>query len=53
MLEIEINIDDDIVERCVIYTDDTPESVAKNLIEKYKLNYEERKIILDQLRGYF
>ena len=53
LMEIELNIDKEIVEKCPIYEGDNSEDLAKKLIKKYNLNETEGKIILTQLKEYF
>ena len=48
-MEIEINIDEEIVERCVIYEGDSAEKLSKHMAKKYNLNEEERQAIIEQL----
>jgi len=51
-MEIEININEEIVERCVIYEGDTPEELSKSMSKKYNLTEDETNIIIEQLRSY-
>jgi len=53
ILEVEINIEDEIKEKCLIYEGDTSLMVIKRLTEKYNLNDEEQEIIYKQLKGHF
>ena len=53
IIELEINIDDTTVEKCVIYQGETPENVAQKIIEKYNLNKEEGQLVIDQLKNHF
>lgn len=52
IVEIEVNIDEEMVERCVIYEGDTVEDVANKLAKKHKLTEGEKKTIKKQLRIY-
>jgi hypothetical protein len=49
ILEVEVNINEKVVEKCIIYKDDTCENVAKKLAKKYNLKENEKKLIIQQL----
>jgi len=49
ILEVEVNINEKVVEKCIIYKDDTCENIAKKLAKKYNLKDNEKKLIIQQL----
>lgn len=53
ILEVEINIDNKIIETCLIYEGDTAETIIEKVGQKHKLNKEEKGIIMEQLKQYF
>jgi hypothetical protein len=53
IMEIEINIDAKIVEKCLAYVGDTAEGVSRRIAKKHQLTEKERKIILKQLKLQF
>ena len=53
ILEVEINMDEKNVEKCVVDKGETCESVVEKVVVKYSLNDIEQKLVLDQLKVYF
>jgi len=53
ILEVEINIDNKVIEKCLIYEGDTPETIIQKVGQKHRLNKEEREIIMNQLKQHF
>lgn len=52
-MRLELKIDRETVEECVIYEGDTPELLARKIAGKHKLSEEERKSVATQLQQYF
>jgi len=50
---VEINIDEETVEKCVIYKGEQLDAIADNIAHKYNLNKAEREVIINQLSKYF
>lgn len=53
LLEVEINIDERTVEKCVIYKGELLQEVVDSIARKYSLNETERSLIINQLSKYF
>jgi hypothetical protein len=53
IMEVEINIDERIAEKCYIYNKESPRDIAAKIATKYNLNKDERILILKQLRQHF
>ena len=53
LFEVEININEEIVENCVIYEGETSKSVTNRIVKKYHLSEEEEQIVLKQLKNAF
>ena len=51
-MEIEVNIDEEMVERCTIYEGDTIEDLTNKLARKHKLTEGEKNAIKQQLKLY-
>lgn len=52
ILEVEVNINEKVVEKCIIYKGDTCEAVASKLAEKYHLKDSEKEVVIKQLQKY-
>ena len=52
-MEIEINIDEELAEKCLVYEGDTSENLARRIAKKHKLSEEETRIIMCQLKQHF
>jgi len=53
IMEIEINIDAKIVEKCLVYVGETPEDVSRRIAKKHQLTEKERRIVFEQLKLQF
>jgi len=53
IMKLELNIDKEIVEECMVYEGDTVEALVKRMANKHKLSQEERNSLTTQLQQYF
>ena len=53
IMEVEINIDERIAEKCYIYNEESPTDIAHRIATKYNLNKDEKQLILKQLKQHF